>query len=204
VKGLDFSACVQEHNDVGRRNNYVLGRLNHTGTWYAFPLMLVLKMPLALFGLLFLADRARPEHGQAWDAAFLFIPFAVILAFFSLWVRPQLGIRYILPGVIPLFVYAGRAAATTGRRTFLIRALVAWHAISVFSYHPDFMSYFNELIGPRVNAYHFLADSIEPIGPVGYSYLLFNVSPERLGDVTRRADLAVPRPREGNSSSWRP
>jgi hypothetical protein len=94
--------------------------------------MLVLKMPLALFGLLFLAGRARLEHGQAWDAAFLFIPFAVILAFFSLWVRPQLGIRYVLPGVIPLFVYAGRAAATTGRRTFLIRALVAWHAISVF------------------------------------------------------------------------
>jgi len=38
-------------------------------------------------------------------------------------------------------------------------ALLAWYAGSTLSYHPHYMSYFNELIGPRVNAYRFLADS---------------------------------------------
>ncbi len=48
VLGIDFSYFVQEQPDLGRGNNYVLGRLNTNGIWYAFPLMLLLKTPLAL------------------------------------------------------------------------------------------------------------------------------------------------------------
>ena len=38
-------------------------------------------------------------------------------------------------------------------------ALTLWSIVSALSYHPHYMSYFNELIGPRAGAYHFLADS---------------------------------------------
>ncbi len=31
--------------------------------------------------------------------------------------------------------------------------------VSALSYHPHYIAYFNELIGPRVNAYRYLADS---------------------------------------------
>jgi hypothetical protein len=37
--------------------------------------------------------------------------------------------------------------------------LAAWAAASALSYHPHYIAYFNELIGRRVNAYRYLADS---------------------------------------------
>ncbi len=152
--GLDFSYHVQEEPDVGRGNNYVLGRLNRDGVWYAFPLMVLLKTPLGLFGLLLLGARARApaEPGPVW----VWLPFALFLAFFSLLVGPQLGIRYLLPGVAFLFLWAARAAEADRR---LVTVLTAWALVSALSYHPHYMSYFNELIGPRRDAYRFLADS---------------------------------------------
>lgn len=245
VMGLDFSGYVQEREDLGRGYNYVLGHVNTEGVWYAFPLMLLLKTPLAVFLIAALAarrQRSAPSPGVP-DSAFLFVPFAVVLLFFSLLVEPQLGIRYILPAVAFLVLYGSAAAATTpGRRLLLVGALLAWQAVSVLSYHPHYMSYFNELIGPRLNAYRFLADSnldwedrtwdierfrmrhpeiflvvepsapcsgwilvganrlvgvyeperyrwlrdnFRPVGHVGYSYLLFHVTPERLREVSR-------------------
>ncbi len=41
----------------------------------------------------------------------------------------------------------------------MLAGLLLWHAASTLSYHPHFMSYFNELVGRRVNAYRWLADS---------------------------------------------
>jgi hypothetical protein len=240
VLGIDFSYVVQEHPDIGRGHNYVLGRLNTDGVWYAFPLMLLFKTPLGFFGLLALAARAGPkEDGLAGHEAFLLLPFAAITAFWSLLVAPQIGIRYLLPALPFLIVYAARAAAAP-RRQGLTGVLTLWSVISVLSYHPHYMSYFNELIGARVNAWRFLADSnldwedrsydierfrsehpeidlvVEPETPrpgwvlvganklvgvyeperyrwlrenfrpdrhVGYSYLLFRVTPERLREA---------------------
>ena len=249
VRGVDFSFQVQEEPGVGRGYNYVLGQLNTDGVWYAFPLMLLLKTPLAVFALAFLAWRWRPEGeggrgGWTWLAA----PLAVFLAFFGLLVKPQLGIRYLLP-VLPLLILGAArasAAAVTPSRRRLVAIVVVWAAVSALSYHPHYMSYFNEPIGPRVNAYRFLADSnldwedrtadiarfraehpeillvVEPEAPqagwilvganklvgvykperyrwlrenlrperhVGYSYLLFRVTPERLQEIQSRVSL---------------
>jgi hypothetical protein len=82
VLGIDFSYFVQEQPDLGRGNNYVLGRLNTEGVWYAFPLMVLLKTPLGLFALLALAARV-PLAGErrAGPVAWLLLPFAVVTAF---------------------------------------------------------------------------------------------------------------------------
>jgi hypothetical protein len=40
-----------------------------------------------------------------------------------------------------------------------VAALLAWYAGSTLSYHPHYIAYFNELIGRRVDAYRYLADS---------------------------------------------
>jgi hypothetical protein len=161
VLGIDFSYFVQEQPDLGRGNNYVLGRLNTDGVWYAFPLMLLLKTPLGLFGLLALAPRTRlPGDVGAGAVAWLLLPFGVVTGFYSLLVAPQLGIRYLLPALPVLVIYAARSAVseTVGGRRVAV-GLAAWCALSVLSYHPHYMSYFNELIGPRLNAYRYLADS---------------------------------------------
>jgi hypothetical protein len=234
--GLDFSYHVQEQPDVGRGRNYVLGRLNTDGVWYAFPLMVVLKTPLGFLALLALAARAPGAPGAAW----VWLPFVLFLAFFSFLVAPQIGVRYLLPGLAFLFLWVGRAAEADRR---LVAVLIVWSVLSALSYHPHYMSYFNEIVGPRRNAWRFLADSnldwedrahdiaryaaahpdrplvvepdapqagwilvganklvgvyepqryrwlrenFEPVDHVGYSYLLFHVSPEHLQEVVGR------------------
>ena len=71
----------------------------------------------------------------------------------------QLGIRYCCrrspfsSGCWPRGGAGGPAVRADGS------ALAAWHVVSVLSYHPHYMSYFNELIGRRIDAWRFLADS---------------------------------------------
>jgi len=157
VQGLDYSSWLQETPDVARGFNYVLGELNRDGRWYAFPLMILLKTPLAVFVLAVLGARSPGPPGLG---ALLGIPFAVVLAFFSLCVQPQLGIRYVLPAIPFVILAAARAAADLhGHRRWLVPLLLVWQAASTLSYHPHFIPYFNELIGRRVNAYRYLADS---------------------------------------------
>jgi hypothetical protein len=163
VQGLDYSSYLQEHVEVGRGLNYVLGQLSTRGVWYAFPLMILLKTPLSFFALLGLAVAARQEEPRPdrWTWLVLIVPFAAVIACFSLLATAQLGIRYLLPGLPTLILCGARGAAfgTTPRRRLAIIALLAWYAASTLSYHPHYVAYFNELIGRRVNAYRFLADS---------------------------------------------
>jgi hypothetical protein len=153
VLGLDYSSTLQENPEMARGQNYVLGALNRDGRWYAFPLMLLLKTPLAFFVLLGIAAVRRA--GIPWS--FLLPPALAVLAFFSLLADPQLGIRYVLP-VLPFLIVAAGTGAERAPR-WAAALLLAWHAGSALSYHPHYMAYFNELIGRRVNAYRFLADS---------------------------------------------
>jgi len=235
VLGLDYSRVLQEDPFLGRGANYVLGALNRDGRWYAFPLMILLKTPLATFALLALALlRPRPP---ASVLATLLLPAAIVVGIFSFFVDPQLGIRYVMPALPFLVVLASAAAREGARWRWLPWALATWASASALSYHPHSIAYFNELIGPRVNAYRYLADSnlewedhsyfierfrrrrpdlrlvvepetpragdllvganelvgvidpgkyrwlrenFTPVGHVGYSHLLFRITPEEL------------------------
>jgi Dolichyl-phosphate-mannose-protein mannosyltransferase len=154
---LDYSSLLQESPDKARGNNYVLGQLNRDGRWYAFPLMVLLKTPLAVFALAALGARSPGPRGFTTTLA---IPFLVVMLFFSLAVEPQLGIRYVLPALPFLTLAAARGASDLrGRRRWLVPLFLGWQAVSTLSYAPHFVPYFNELIGRRVNAYRYLADS---------------------------------------------
>jgi hypothetical protein len=119
--------------------------------------MVLLKTPLAVFALAALGLRTPAPAGTG---ARIWIPFAVVMAFFSLAVGPQLGIRYVLPALPFLTLAAARGASDlSGHRRWLVPALLAWSAASTLSYLPHFVPYFNEVIGRRVNAYRYLADS---------------------------------------------
>ena len=153
--GLDYSRLLQEDPEIGRGFNYVLGELNRDGRWYAFPLMLLLKTPLATFALIALgAARIRRD-----ELASLVAPPANVIGVFSLLVDPQLGIRYVLPALPFLIVMASAAAAEPVKWRRAPWVLAAWAVASALSYHPHSIAYFNELIGRRVNAYRYLADS---------------------------------------------
>ena len=104
-------ASCRRTPDQGRGYNYVLGELNRDGRWYAFPLMVLLKTPLAVFVLALLGLRSP---GPPREYGTLLVPFAVVMLFFSLSVDPQLGIRYVLPALPFLILAAARGAADSG------------------------------------------------------------------------------------------
>jgi hypothetical protein len=157
AEGLDYSSYLQENPDKARGYNYVLGALNRDGRWYAFPLMLLLKTPLPVFALALMGMRSPAARGTS---TLLAVPFLVVMLFFSLAVDPQLGIRYVLPALPFVWLAAARGASDLrGWRRWMVPVLLAWQAASTLSYHPHFIPYFNELIGRRVNAYKYLADS---------------------------------------------
>jgi len=160
ARSIDRAADAGEGTDSPCGPNYVVGKLSAGITWYAFPLMVLLKTPLAFFGLagITLTSGMRRTPAAAWH--FWLVPALVHLAVFSFGVKWQLGIRYVLPTVVLLLPLAGAAAlATKGLRHALMLALTGWYVVSALSYYPHPMCYFNELIGRRTNAYRYLADS---------------------------------------------
>ena len=165
VRGLDYSHLITEHPEYGRGNNYVLGHRHRKGRDYAYPLMILLKSPLALFIILlaaFASGRSRKDLplSQAHEI-YLWVPFGVWLLFFSSFCDIQVGIRYILPGYVFLILLAAKSYQNINGRgkAAILGAASLWYCLSVLSYHPHYMSYFNELIGARINAYKYLADS---------------------------------------------
>ena len=190
VQGLDYSSWLQATPDVARGYNYVLGQLNRDGRWYAFPLMVLLKTPLAVFVLIALGARSP---GPASLGTLLAIPSAVVMAFFSLCVQPQLGIRYVLPAIPFLILAAARGAADLrGHRRRLVPLLLLWQAVSTLSYHPHFIPYFNELIGRRVNAYRYLADSNLDWEDHGYDIERFQQRHPEMSITIEPGDKPVP------------
>jgi hypothetical protein len=246
VLGLDFLMVFQEQPTLQRGMNYALGHLSYAPIWYAFPLMFLLKTPLAFLVLLGLGLSRGLSRALA---VYVLLPALGILLLFGLCVGPQMGVRYLLPAFPFLTLIAGGAVRAPAARLRLgaTGLLVLWNAGSTLSYHPFYMSYFNELIGKRLHAYRYLADSnldwedraffisrykeahpgitisvdppdpcpgyvlvsanklvgiidrqryrwlrrnFEPIDHVGYSYLLFYVPPERLGEITKRGPSA--------------
>ncbi len=160
MQGVDYTKYLEENPQIGRGNNYILGRTRRKGRWYAYPIMIGLKTPLALFLLIFLAFRRRAAKAQGLNL-FLWLPFGVWVFVFSVFSEAQLGIRYLLPVLTFPIIFAARefAGPMSGRKFKTLCVLLGWYAFSSLSYMPHSMSYFNEIIGPRVNAWRYLADS---------------------------------------------
>ncbi len=158
MEGMDTTQYLEENPNIGRGNNYIFGKRRRRGRWYAFPSMIGLKTPLSFFILLAVTLTA---FSRIQSKKFLLIPFAVWTVVFSLACSAQLGIRYVLPGLTFLFILTGHLfnQPLSILKKYLISALGAWYCISSLSYHPHYMSYFNEIIGSRINAYRYLADS---------------------------------------------
>jgi hypothetical protein len=175
VTGVDM--CTRDARSGSR--SYLHGRFSSHGFWNYFLVASLIKVPLGTLALLALAawlavtGRVRAAGAEA----FLLVPPAFLFAYFSFAFELQIGLRYLLPAFPFLFVWAGRAAAwqpaawpPAGWRAAawlppaspagaLVGVLVAWSAVSSFSVHPRYISYFNELVGGPRNGYSWLTDS---------------------------------------------
>jgi 4-amino-4-deoxy-L-arabinose transferase-like glycosyltransferase len=149
---------------------YLRGRIQNSGWWYYYLYALAVKMPigtwLLLLGSILAAACAPSARGGRMDEALLLLPGLGFLATMSLLTGIDLGVRYVLPVLPFIFIYAGRLGRLfepPGRRRPLLAAAIAlalgWVAVSSTRVWPGYIAYFNEAAGGPEGGYRHLIDS---------------------------------------------
>lgn len=157
------------HNGDGH-NAGLLGEYSRTGWWYYFPVAFALKttLPFLALSLAALVWGAYELFGRR-DRRFLFVlaPFAVY-AVFVLMSRIDIGVRYLLPAYMFLFVACGAllerlVRSSKARRAGLIvaLALVGWMCFEAARAFPDHVSYMNQLAYARPHWWYLSDSNIE-------------------------------------------
>jgi hypothetical protein len=87
--------------------------------------------------------------------------FAVIYSISAIAANVNIGHRHILPIYPVLFILAGAAVRWTASRSsrWFVGGMVVWQLLASLWIHPNYLSYFNELIGGPRNGDLYLADS---------------------------------------------
>jgi hypothetical protein len=153
-------------------NVYLLGQLGKDGVPGRrfpeyFPVAWLYKVPIAA-QLLFLA--AIVSYLRRWrrfdfrrNEWILLCPILFFVPYFILIFRTQVGLRYSLMLFPLIYVFTGsllaRPLPRARWRTPALIILCAYLVISVLSYYPHYLPYFNELLRDRRQAYKILADS---------------------------------------------
>ena len=168
VEGLDWVF----HNERGGVNVYLLGEMGKDGVvgrrfpeYYAVAWLY--KEPIATQLLLLLALVVYALRFRRFDFRRTRWPLACTALFFAWYFtfvyNFQLGYRFALVGLPVVFVFTGSLlseAAALGRRArWLVGGLLVYLVVSVLSYYPHFIPYFNELVWDRSRAYQVLADA---------------------------------------------
>jgi predicted cobalt transporter CbtA len=152
----------------GFGNIYLLGRLRETGVFKSYYLLAFLfKVPIAVQALMVLAVihyvRKRSDFRFRRDEVFLVVPIVGFTIYLSFFFAMQIGFRHLLIVFPLLYVFCGnlfKAGLRISRRLKILSgALLAYLLVSVLSYHPHYISYFNEMVWDRKMAYRYLADS---------------------------------------------
>ena len=169
-------------------NVYFLGEISASGWWYYFPIIYLLKVPLALHLLLLLAlimviyfaikGRIRSNF-----TILSFILFLVIYWSTAMLGNLNIGIRHLLPSfpfIYFLVMFGLKAGLSNISVLFLKRMLVTaiillfgWYIFSSLSSFPYYIPYYNEIAGGRQNGYKYAVDSNYDWGQDFYRLLSF-------------------------------
>jgi hypothetical protein len=168
LDGLDYMGNVEKRG-AGAGNIYLLG---YVRTGQGFPgyyvIASILKVPIStqiitLLALFFYFSRKGFTADFLKNEMFLAVTIIFYVIYFNFFFKTQVGIRYYLPVFPFLYIFSGRLFAGwewfTRTKKIASLALLAYLFVSVFSYHPYYQSYFNEIVWNRMHAYKYLADS---------------------------------------------
>jgi ABC-type multidrug transport system fused ATPase/permease subunit len=172
VQGFDW---IRYHNDNGESfgNIVLLGdtRGPKLPRWDGFPsyylVCYLLKEPLGMQLLLAVSVvwlvRNRKRDPFLVGEFPLLAAAGVLVIMLSFFSRTQIGIRHILPALVVAVILSGAAFSHLGqasqRRRVFLGACLLFTVVSVASYFPNLIPYFNEIVPDRKMAYTYLADS---------------------------------------------
>ncbi len=163
VQGID----VQKRDFEAGFRSYLRGEWQTEGWWYYYFYALAVKAPLGtllVFGLAALSCLLRAPVPCGWrDELVLLLPGATVLGFVSSQTGFNHHLRYVLPALPFLFIWAGRATAYRGRFLWCWAVAIGMGtgaaAVSSLAVYPHSMSYFNEAAGGPLRGPEHLVDS---------------------------------------------
>jgi 4-amino-4-deoxy-L-arabinose transferase-like glycosyltransferase len=167
LEGLDW-VIHRERTGIGYGSIYLLGRLQDHGfpgyyliaSLYKEPIATQLFMSAACFTY-FLKPHKRQSF---WSKEiFLLLPVLFFSIYFNFFYNAQIGIRYYLVVFPLLFVFTGSLFSNWNEffpwQKLLSISLMLYLAVSVLSYYPYYITYFNELVWDKTQTYKIIADS---------------------------------------------
>lgn len=168
LQGLDLT-LFRERTGGSFGNIYLLGHMKPLGqsflgyyfiaSFFKVPIVIQILWVAALIRSLKAPGRALWGQNTIW----LTVPILFFSVYFNFFNKAQIGIRYFLVIFPLLYVFVGQVVEDwdrwSPRRRRILMGLVAYLALSVASYYPHMLSYFNEWVWDRKQAYHILADS---------------------------------------------
>ncbi len=182
-----FGLLMVFQRTMGGNTTYFLGDISNVAWWYYFPMVYLLKVPLALhiftaISLLWFAWQMKsPFFIKPIKRCFdwvknHFTEFAMLLFLAIYWIvsirsNLNIGVRHVLP-TFP-FVYILVSGQITKLFTYLrekkrlllavsyslFAILLVWYTLANFLVYPHYIAYFNEIIGGSKNGYEYVIDS---------------------------------------------
>lgn len=143
------------------RDTYFLGTLRVSGDWRYFPIAALIKNPLPLLGLVFLAlltSLRKHREGTHHSSALLWI-FPLLYAGIAVYSKINIGYRHMIP--VHPFLYLLIATLATQRATVrtVSMALIVWLIIDSVLTAPNYIAYFNQITGGPPGGWRYLGDS---------------------------------------------
>ena len=161
------------------RNAFFMGDFRLTGWFWFFPVAFLIKTPVATLMTLLLAmgagvsrwldkqSKLRPgwwphlRQGLYWTLplwAFLIVYWSALLSS-----NLNLGVRHVMPATAALFVLAGAAGYWLTHAQRMVRwgmtVVLMFLAMEVTLFWPNYLAYFNQIIGGPSQGYKYLVDS---------------------------------------------
>lgn len=193
LQGLD-DVRSRERSGRGFGRIYLLGELRIDGfTGYYF-FAYLFKTPIAsqLIFLLAIGVYIRRRNFRQFLKRELFLLFPILFftIYFNFFYRAQIGIRYFLVVLPFMYIFSGNLLegwhAFRFRSKVALVSLVGFLFVSVLSYFPHYIPYFNEFVPDRRFAYKILADSNLDWGQAdGYAKKYVEEHPETLIELSQ-------------------
>ncbi len=132
---------------------YFMGHTSSSGWWYYYPVLFLMKEPLPFLPLILISviSRAKTRLGSWRTLPMVFLVMgAGYLFFFMFFNQKNIGIRHVLPIYPFIFVWTG-GLFQNGNKGKIWRystlGLLALYAAASLSAFPDYLVYFNSLVG---------------------------------------------------------
>jgi hypothetical protein len=152
-------------------NIYLFGKLDRPNGWHGFKgyyfLVGLFKAPIAiqvLIGAALITYVRRWRRFDFWRREWLLLcPVVFYVIYFNFFYRLNIGFRHFLIIFPLLYIFCGSLLTDTSSVPRWARVglagLLVYLIVSVLSYFPHFIPYFNELVWHRKQAYRIAADS---------------------------------------------